>query len=118
MNFIKVLSKLEGFSVILVVVDRLSKYAHFFPLQIPYIAVSVATVFIREVVRLHDIPESIVSDRDKMFLSHSWKELFRMQDPNLNRSTVYHLQMDGQIEVANENYVHCFVLDALKLWVK
>ena len=62
MVFIDGLLKLEGFEVILVVVDQITKYAHFFPLKHPYTAQFVATVFIDNVVRLHGVPASIVSD--------------------------------------------------------
>lgn len=61
--------------IILVVVDRLSKYAYFIPFKDPLL---VAELFIKNVVHLHGIPKSIVSDRDKVFMSNFWKELFKL----------------------------------------
>lgn len=121
MDFIDGLPKSEGYSVILVVVDRLSKSAHFIPLKHPYTAASVASVFMREIVRLHGVPKSIISDRDRVFISHFWRELFKYQGTTLKRSTAYHPQTDGHSEVVNrslETYLRCFASNRPREWVK
>jgi hypothetical protein len=69
MDFIEGLPLSNGYSVILVVVDRFTKYGHFFPRKHPYTAHSVAAVFLDNVVKLHGLPKSITSDRDKVFTS-------------------------------------------------
>lgn len=80
MDINKGLSWSDGYTVILLVADRLSKYAHFMPLQHFYTVVTVASAFMRKVVRLHRNPKSIVIDQDKIFLSHFWRDLFRIQE--------------------------------------
>ena len=69
MDFITALPLSYGYSVIMVVVDRLSKYAHFLPLKSDYTTKQVADSFFTGVVKLHRMPKSIVSDRDKVFTS-------------------------------------------------
>jgi hypothetical protein len=95
MDFVEGLPNSAGYDVILVIVDRYTKYAHFVPLKHPYSANSVAKVVFNNVVKLHSMPISIVSDRDPMFTSHFWKDLFAMFDTKLQMSSAYHPQSDG-----------------------
>jgi hypothetical protein len=95
MDFVEALPKVHGKSVILTVVDRFSKYAHFVPLGHPYTASSVVRAFFNDIVRLHGFPESIVSDRDLVFTGHVWRDLFKMAGVQLRMSTAFHPQTDG-----------------------
>jgi hypothetical protein len=90
MDFIEGLPISNGYSIILVVVDRYIKYAHFFPLKHQFTIASVAALFMNNVVKLHGIPKSILSDKDKIFTSAFWKSLFGLLDVKLQRSSVYH----------------------------
>jgi len=119
MDFIEGLPKSEGFSVILVVVDRFTKYAHFIPIRHPYTASSIAQSFMDNVVKLHGLPKTIVSDRDTVFLSHFWTTLFKLYKVDLHFSTAYHPQSDGQTERVNqcvEMYLRCAVQDSPSTW--
>jgi hypothetical protein len=69
MDFIEGLPLSSGYSVILVVVDRLTKYSHFLPVKHPYSAASIAQLFLDNIVKLHGVLKTIVCDRDKVFTS-------------------------------------------------
>lgn len=104
----------------IVVVDRLSKYAHFLPLKHPYTAISVAKLFVQNIVKLHGLPQVNVSDRDTLFTSLFWKEVFKLQGVKLNMSSAYHPQTEGQAEALNkclETYLCCFCFQQQHRWM-
>ncbi|CAJ2652754.1 unnamed protein product [Trifolium pratense] len=121
MDFITGLPLSYGYTTILVVVDRLTKYAHFLPMKTDYSSKSVAEVFMNRIVKLHGMPKSIVSDRDKVFTSSFWQHLFKLQGTSLAMSSAYHPQSDGQTEVLNkglELFLRCFTFNNPKSWYK
>lgn len=101
MDFIEGLPKSEEYDSLLVVVDRFSKYAHFFPLKHPFSVPKVAQVFLDNVVKLHGTPRSLVTDRDKVLTSNFWKVLFQALGTKLALTTSCHPQSDGQLERVN-----------------
>ncbi|MCH83059.1 hypothetical protein A2U01_0003873, partial [Trifolium medium] len=121
MDFITSLPMSFGFTVIMVVIDRLTKYSHFVALKADYTSKTVAEAFMLNIAKLHGIPKSIVSDRDKVFTSSFWQNLFKLQGTSLAMSTAYHPQTDGQSEALNkclEMYLRCFTFQNPKGWYK
>lgn len=107
--------------MILTVVDRFSKYCHFIPLVHPYSAESVAQAFFTEIVRLHGVPQSMVSDRDLVFTSLFWKELMRLIGAKLHMTSAFHPQFDGQTDATNKviiMFLRCLTGDRPRQWLR
>ena len=88
----------SGHDSIWVIVDRLTKSAHFLPVRTNYPMERYAQLYINEIVRLHGVPKSIISDRDPRFTSEFWESLNAAMGTKLKFSTAYHPQTDGQTE--------------------
>jgi len=95
MDFIERLPQLNKQKVILVVMDRFSKYSYFMALVHPYSAYSVAKVFMDNVYKLHGPSAAIVSDRDPIFVGQFYKQSFKHPGVNLHYLTTYHFQFNG-----------------------
>jgi len=104
---------------IMVVVDKLSKATHFIHVQSTYRAVQIAHIFMHNVFKLHGLPRTIISDRDVKFTSAFWKTLFAELGTQLNFSTAYHPQTNGQTERVNqlvEDMLRAYVMQKPTQW--
>jgi translation initiation factor IF-1 len=109
----------RGRDSIFMVVDRFSKIAHFIPCHKSDNASQVAELFFIEIIRLHGIPNTIVSDRDAKFLSHFWRTLWFKLGTKLLFSATYHPQTDGQTKVINRTLstiLRAILKNNLKFW--
>ena len=102
MDFIIGLPKYEGKDVIMVVMDWLTKYAHFLYLSHPFKAITVDESFMEIVQNLHGIPKIIVSDRDPIFTGNFCTELFSCLGTQLAHNSSYNPEFDGKIEIVNK----------------
>ncbi|KAJ9545211.1 hypothetical protein OSB04_024918 [Centaurea solstitialis] len=99
MDFVTKLPKTKkGHDSIWVIVDRLTKSAHFLPIRESYSIDRLAQLYVNEIVMRHGVPISIISDRDSRFTSRFWQSLQAALGTSVDLSTAYHPQTDGQTE--------------------
>ncbi|GJS73107.1 reverse transcriptase domain-containing protein [Tanacetum coccineum] len=122
MDFITKLPKTSnGHDTIWVIVDRLTKSAHFIPTRETDSMETLTRLYIKEIVSRHEVPISIISDRDSHFTSKFWKSLQSALGPQLDMSTSYHPETDGQSErtiQTLEDMLRACVIDFRKGWEK
>ena len=121
MDFIVGLPECLNYNSIWVIVDRFTKQAHFVPTVDTMTAKELADLFLREVFRLHGMPDDIVSDRDSLFTSKYWKKVTELLGIKRNLSTAFHPQTDGQTERVNqqlEQYLRIFTSYQQDEWVQ
>jgi hypothetical protein len=103
MDFIVGLPRTQkGYNSMWVVVDQLTKVAHFISVNTTYSGTRLAELYISRIVCLHGVPKKIISDRGSQFTSRFWEQLHDSLDTKLRFSTAYHPQTDGQIERTNQ----------------
>jgi hypothetical protein len=111
----------SGYDSIWVIVDQFLKVAHFIPVKTTYKGAKLAELYIARIVCLHGVPKKIVSDRGTQFMSRFWEKLHEAMDTNLNFSSAYHHQTDGQTERVNqilEDILRACALKDKKSWDK
>jgi hypothetical protein len=109
----------KGFDSIWVIIDRLTKIAHFLPVKVKYPVIAYAELYIARILSLHGIPKTIVSDRGPQFVSKFWKELHKSLGTKLLHSSAYHPQTSGQTERVNqilEDMLRACVLEFQQKW--
>jgi hypothetical protein len=92
----------KGKDSVWVIVDRLTKVAHFVPVKTRYATEKLAELYVEHILRLHGAPRSIVSDRGPQFVSKFWQSFHKLMGTTLNYSTAFHPQTDGQTERVNQ----------------
>ncbi|GKB08052.1 putative reverse transcriptase domain-containing protein [Tanacetum coccineum] len=122
MDFITKLPRTQsGYDSILVIVDRLTKSAHFIPMNEKYKMDKLTRLYLKEIICRHGVPVSIISDRDPRFASRFWRSIQKSLGTNLDMSTAYHPETDGQSErtiQTLEDMLHACVIDFGSGWDK
>jgi IS30 family transposase len=121
LDFVTDLPQSQGNTCIMVAVDRLTKMVHLMALPAVPTAEGAADVFMRSVVRLHGLPDDLISDRGTQFTSLLWNSLCRALNVKVKLSTAYHPQTDGQTERANQTmevYLRSYVCSDQSDWAR
>jgi hypothetical protein len=92
----------QGYDFIWVIVDQLTKSAHFLPAKTTYLAKQYAELYLTHIICLHGIPKKIVFDRGPQVVAHFWRSLHKAMGTDLTYNTAYHPQTDGQAERVNQ----------------
>jgi hypothetical protein len=109
----------KGYDSIWVIVDRLTKIAHFLPVTVKYKVATYAELYIARILSLHGVPKTIVSDHGPQFVSKFWGELHKALDTKLLHSSAYHPQTSGQTERVNqilEDMLRAYALEFPQKW--
>jgi len=120
LDFITDLPKSKNKTVVMVIVDRFSKMAHFIPFRMLPTAQIAADVFLQEIFRLHGLPDEIISDRGTQFTAEFWQRLCSLLCIDHKLSSAHHPQTDGQTERVNgilEQYLRCYSNEKQDNWV-
>jgi hypothetical protein len=91
LDFVQGLPTSDGYNALLVDIDKLTKYGHFIPIKPPFTALQIAQIFMNNIYKLHGLAKTIISNRDRVFTSAIWQQLFRLLDTKLMMSSSYHL---------------------------
>jgi transposase InsO family protein len=120
MDFIVDLPKSKSFDSVFVVVDRLTKMAHFVPCNKTITCKEMARLFLENMYKYHGLPDDIIFDRGTQFTSKFWQSMFKILQVKTNLSSAYHPQTDGQTERVNqvlEQCLKCFINYHQDNWV-
>ena len=98
MGFMGLFPESDGYNYLMLVICRLTSMVHLIPMHMTATVSDIAWLWLTEIVRLHSLPESIVSDRDPKFISKFWSELHKLLGVKLLKSTAYHPQTDRMSE--------------------
>jgi transposase InsO family protein len=111
----------KGFDSIWVIIDRLTKIAHFLPVKVKYTLSTYVELYIARILSLHGVPKTMVSDRGPQFISKFWEELHKSLGTKFLHSSAYHPQTSGQTERVSqilEDMLQACVLEFPQKWIE